>query len=103
MTFARESLNAAAHAEMLINVPTFDPDTGRSPFPSGNGVYNRVSVLIAEDNPLNSRLLETRLSRRGHTVKVAVDGQICAEVYERSPDAFDIILMDLQVRIFISL
>jgi CheY-like chemotaxis protein len=55
------------------------------------------SVLIAEDNPLNSRLLETRLKKRGHDVRVAVDGKACFEVVKSSPEIFDVILMDIQV------
>ncbi|KAF4628477.1 hypothetical protein G7Y89_g9679 [Cudoniella acicularis] len=31
------------------------------------------NILVAEDNSLNSRLLETRLKRRGHAVRVVVD------------------------------
>lgn len=57
----------------------------------------RVSVLIAEDNPLNSRLLNTRLTKRGHDVKVTVDGQACFETFKEDPEAFDVILMDIQV------
>jgi CheY-like chemotaxis protein len=58
---------------------------------------NIFSVLIAEDNPLNSRLLETRLKRRGHAVQVVVDGKACADAFKDRTVAFDIILMDIQV------
>lgn len=51
--------------------------TGRFPFPfSAAGNEQHIfNILVAEDNPLNSRLLETRLTKRGHSVQVAVDGQ----------------------------
>jgi CheY-like chemotaxis protein len=71
----------------------------RYPFPEMNGPQLKFNVLIAEDNPLNSRLLEARLMKRGHKVKVTVDGQACADTFMRTPDAFDVILMDLQVSI----
>jgi CheY-like chemotaxis protein len=40
--------------------------------------------LVAEDNPLNSRLLETCLIRRGHIAKVITDGQACAETFKKA-------------------
>jgi CheY-like chemotaxis protein len=92
-----ESLASVAHAVSLTTAPTYDPNTGRYPFPTVSANYQRVNVLVAEDNPLNSRLLETRLTRRGHDVRVTVDGYSCAEVFKASPEAFDVILMDLQV------
>jgi len=73
------------------------PASSRYPFPEVGVRRQKFHVLIAEDNPLNSRLLETRLTKRRHTVKVTVDGQVCADTFKRSPDAFDVILMDLQV------
>jgi CheY-like chemotaxis protein len=57
---------------------------------------------VAKDNPLNSRLLETRLTRRGHAVKVAVEGKACVDAFKSTPQAFDIILMDIQVSVHLS-
>ncbi|KAH7410851.1 PHY3, histidine kinase-group VIII protein [Cadophora sp. MPI-SDFR-AT-0126] len=97
LTPGPESLASIAHAVSMTTSPSFDPNTGRFQFPPGNGHYKRFSVLIAEDNPLNSRLLETRLSKRGHKVTVTVDGQACADAYKKTPDVFDVILMDIQM------
>ncbi|TGO84894.1 hypothetical protein BPOR_0453g00040 [Botrytis porri] len=58
-----------------------------------------LNVLVAEDNPLNSRLLEERLRKRGHVVTVKINGQACAEAVMATPDGFDIVLMDIQVRL----
>jgi CheY-like chemotaxis protein len=73
---------------------------GHYPFPVVAAVEEalKLNVLIAEDNPLNSRLLEMRLTKRGHDVEIAVDGQACIEVFKKSPEKFDVILMDIQVR-----
>jgi hypothetical protein len=92
-----EILATMAQAVAYSTPPTFEPLTGRYPFPPTAQL--RVSVLIAEDNPLNSRLLDTRLTKRGHDVKVTVDGQACFETLKENPEAYDVILMDIQVRI----
>jgi hypothetical protein len=94
-THSAEILATMAQAVAYSTPPTFDPLTGRYPFPLTAQL--RVSVLIAEDNPLNSRLLDTRLTKRGHDVKVTVDGQACFETFKENPEAYDVILMDIQV------
>ncbi|QSZ32338.1 hypothetical protein DSL72_001912 [Monilinia vaccinii-corymbosi] len=58
-----------------------------------------LNILVAEDNPINSRLLEERLRKRGHVVTVKMNGQACADAVRASPDAFDIVLMDIQMPI----
>ncbi|RAL58832.1 hypothetical protein DID88_009142 [Monilinia fructigena] len=58
-----------------------------------------LNVLVAEDNPLNSRLLEERLRKRGHVATVKINGQACADAVKTSPDGFDIVLMDIQMPI----
>lgn len=97
LTPGPESLASVAQVVAMTTAPSFDPSTGRFPFPSIGPSYSRVHILIAEDNPLNSRLLDTRLTRRGHEVKVTVDGLACAEAFKASPATYDVILMDLQV------
>lgn len=59
----------------------------------------KLSVLIAEDNPINARLLSRRLLKLGHTVEVAENGQVCHDLYSKKSASFDIILMDLQVKL----
>jgi hypothetical protein len=90
-------LATMAQAVTYSTPPTFDPLTGRYPFPSTGGAHLRVSVLIAEDIPLNSRLLDTRLTKRGHDVKVTVDGRACFETFKENPEVYDVILMDIQI------
>lgn len=66
-------------------------------FAAGSQAPAKLNVLVAEDNPLNSRLLKTRLMREGHDATVVVNGQVCVDVLKASPQAFDVILMDIQV------
>ncbi len=73
--------------------------TTRWPFPAtdANQHPRTLNILVAEDNPLNSRILETRLTKKGHKVRLVLDGQGCIDAFENSPASFDIILMDIQV------
>lgn len=61
--------------------------------PQDQTPYRHLSVLIAEDNPINSRMLEHRLSKLGHTVQVATNGQACVDVFATAPESFDVILV----------
>lgn len=56
-----------------------------------------LKVLIAEDNPINAKFLTKRLTKVGHTVDVAYDGQECHDYFASKPSEVDVILMDLQV------
>ena len=85
-----QSLESALNQYPFPKTPTITPE-------------QKLNVLIAEDNPLNSRLLETRLVKKGHIVKLTVDGQACTDTFKASPEEFDIILMDIQVSHFPSL
>ena len=58
----------------------------------------KMRVLVAEDNPLNSKILEKRLKKRGHEVHLTNNGEECAFAYREGQGRFDIILMDIQVR-----
>jgi CheY-like chemotaxis protein len=52
-------------------------------------------VLLAEDNPVNQKLAVRLLEKQGHSVAVAHDGQEALEL--QSKNAFDLILMDVQM------
>jgi two-component system sensor histidine kinase/response regulator len=54
-----------------------------------------LRVLLAEDNAVNQQLARRVLEKRGHHVTVAVNGQKAVAEWER--EAFDIILMDVQM------
>ena len=55
----------------------------------------RLRILLAEDNPVNQKLTVQVLMGRGHRVELAENGRIACELHER--EAFDLILMDLQM------
>jgi len=84
-----------------ISTSPSGPNLGRYPFPltmQQRVTGNNLNVLIAEDNPLNSRLLDTRLRRSGYNTRIAVDGQACFKIFKAEPESsFHSILMDIQV------
>ena len=54
-----------------------------------------LHVLVAEDNPVNRKLVTTLLRKRGHKVKAVENGR--EAVASVRSDAFDVVLMDLQM------
>lgn len=57
----------------------------------------KLQVLIAEDDPINMKVLRKRLEKAGHTVHHTVNGEDCASVYREGSEKYDVILMDMQV------
>jgi len=54
-----------------------------------------LRVLIAEDNPVNQKLMSRLIERQGHTVVVADTGKAALVALAREP--FDLVLMDCQM------
>ena len=59
---------------------------------------DHMRVLVAEDDPVNSKIIKKRLEKLGHEVMLTVNGEECASAYCDKGGFFDIILMDMQVR-----
>jgi hypothetical protein len=87
------------HSGTMSSRSSTDPSGTTFPFPQMDGEFqgDRLSVLIAEDNPVNARVLTRRLQKLGHEVGLALDGQQCHDYFALNPHAVDVILMDLQV------
>ncbi|KAJ6439692.1 putative phytochrome-like histidine kinase [Purpureocillium lavendulum] len=66
---------------------------------SGSVDGTSLRTLIAEDDPINMKVLRKRLEKAGHEVHHAVNGEDCATVYKDDPSSFDVILMDMQMPI----
>ena len=56
-----------------------------------------LSVLVAEDDPINSRIIKKRLEKAGHDVYLTVNGEECASAYAEQEAFFDVVLMDMQM------
>ena len=56
------------------------------------------SILVAEDDPINSKIIKKRLEKLGHPVHLTVNGEECSSAHGDQASSFDAVLMDLQVR-----
>ncbi len=67
-----------------------DPDPAPAPVPD-----HRVTILLAEDDPINQQVFSRFLKSHGYAVTLAEDGE--AAVAAHRDGAFDLILMDLRM------
>ncbi|KAH8601359.1 putative cyanobacterial phytochrome B [Bisporella sp. PMI_857] len=58
-----------------------------------------LKVLVAEDDPVNSRIIKKRMEKAGHEVHSTINGEECATAYSERPAHFDVVLMDMQMPI----
>lgn len=58
--------------------------------------FGPLKILIAEDNPVNQRLVETILKKRGHNPIVVEDGSDAVRA-TLDEDDFDLVLMDIEM------
>ncbi|KAL4750635.1 hypothetical protein BDW72DRAFT_110997 [Aspergillus terricola var. indicus] len=80
------------------------PETAR-PQPSGPSSEpsaperQPLRVLVAEDDPINAKIIEKRLGKLGHTVRRTVNGEECANAYSAEATRWNVVLMDIQMPI----
>jgi light-regulated signal transduction histidine kinase (bacteriophytochrome) len=60
---------------------------------------DHMRVLVAEDDPVNSRIVKKRLEKLGHEVYLTVNGEECSSAYCDNSRNIDVVLMDMQVSI----
>ncbi len=77
-----------------------DPDKGKkSPIVTRHTIaeqrYQKVRILVAEDNPMNQKLAVTLLKKAGYGVDAVENGRKVIEALKRS--AYDLVLMDIQM------
>lgn len=54
-----------------------------------------LKILLADDQPINVALVEKLLTRRGHSVVTAENGELAVEAFKK--EIFDAVLMDMQM------
>ncbi|KAL8677810.1 MAG: hypothetical protein Q9186_005790 [Xanthomendoza sp. 1 TL-2023] len=77
-------------SRVLFNVPDKPPQPPNA---------DHLQVLVAEDDPINSKIVKKRLERLGHNIHLTVNGEDCSSAYGETPAAFDVVLMDMQMPI----
>ncbi|MEA2102218.1 MAG: response regulator, partial [Thermodesulfobacteriota bacterium] len=56
-----------------------------------------IRILLAEDNPVNTKLAQMMLSKAGYQVVCVVNGQEALDKYRADPKDYDIVFMDIQM------
>ncbi|MBN2255980.1 MAG: response regulator, partial [Deltaproteobacteria bacterium] len=56
-----------------------------------------LSILLAEDNPVNQKLAKIMLTKAGYHVDVAGNGTEAVNKYLKAPETYDLIFMDVQM------
>lgn len=69
------------------------PDQSESP-----PTADHMRVLVAEDDPVNSRIMKKRLEKMGHETYLTTNGEECSSIHAEKTEYFDVVLMDMQVR-----
>jgi len=81
---AKEEADSAASTTGLAHGATDQHSRGKA-----------MNILVAEDNPVNQKLLRLMLEMHDHHVRVTADGQEAVAVYES--EEIDLVLMDVQM------
>ena len=71
------------------------PASGPGPKKKGRLSKQVLRILLAEDNQVNQRLAMRLLEKRGHQVKVVVNGREALQALEKA--RYDLVLMDVQM------
>jgi PAS domain S-box-containing protein len=81
---------------LLKAVGAVSPPARETPAPAPLERTSRpLRVLVAEDNPVNQRVVTAVLEQRGHTPVLAGNGREAVAALER--EDFDVVLMDVQM------
>jgi CheY-like chemotaxis protein len=70
-------------------------DSNKKTGQSGSIADKKLSILVVEDNAINLRLITAALSRAGHHVDTATDGERALEKFKEN--FYDAILMDIMM------
>jgi CheY-like chemotaxis protein len=75
--------------------PIPDPTLPVAPAKAGMLEQLGLQILVAEDNPINRKVMQLLLRRMGYEADIAIDGQQAVEMAIAKP--YDAILMDLHM------
>ena len=66
-------------------------------FQSQSGLARSLRILVAEDNPVNQRVLRGLLEHAGHEAFLAHDGEEALAMLESDDNAFDLAIIDMHM------
>jgi CheY-like chemotaxis protein len=72
-----------------------EPETDPPPLKRVSNRSRKLHILVAEDHPVNQRVIEKVLSKLSHRVTLAADGLEAVHIF--GDGRFDVVLMDLQM------
>jgi signal transduction histidine kinase/DNA-binding response OmpR family regulator len=89
------SSEAGKGTTFSVELPFKRADGGAVAVPASERLGGSMQILLAEDNPINRRLMAGLLTREGHQVLAVEDGRKALGVISAQP--FDLVLMDMQM------
>ncbi len=91
-TLLFNAIHAAVSHDMPPNVVSL-----AARFQAQSGLDSRLSILVAEDNPVNQRVMRGLLEHAGHAVTIARDGEEALALLESGEHAFDLAIVDMHM------
>jgi two-component system, sensor histidine kinase and response regulator len=81
----------------VLGVSTRHPQKGSVAPAPGKRARRELRILVAEDNPVNRKLVATLLRKRRHKVTAVKNGRLAVKAIDNGDGGFDVVLMDLQM------
>lgn len=82
-----------ASAQRVLDQVQNEPPDESDELPTADHMH----VLVAEDDPVNSRIIKKRLDKVGHETYLTTNGEECSSTHGDKSGYFDVVLMDMQV------
>ncbi|KAI4721374.1 hypothetical protein E4T48_02262 [Aureobasidium sp. EXF-10727] len=82
-------------ASRVLGIHQQDPPEKTDEAPTAD----HMRVLVAEDDPVNSRIIKKRLEKMGHEIYLTSNGEECSSTHGDKSGYFDVVLMDMQMPI----
>ncbi|KAJ5618805.1 CheY-like superfamily [Penicillium lagena] len=93
------SSSMPATSAASLEIPSTTTHSSTAPTTAQSTDSRLLNVLVAEDDPINSKIIHKRLTKLGHTVQLTGNGEACAKIFSSASRSFDVVLMDIQMPI----
>ena len=87
----RQELLTALRSTLGAQVSATEPQV----IPVSSRAGRQLHILLAEDNPVNQKVVIGMLHKRGHGIRIANNGREAVEAFKQ--ERFDLVLMDMQM------